>query len=124
MAFCRSSLNFAIFCLVTFSSLEFTGSLFGALAVSTFEFGGTGGIFEVTGHCLLDRLAGVHEPENDKQRHHRRNKIGVGNLPGAAVMAAVAAFLLDDDDGLSCHRVGSSETGLSVGKIGKTKLPV
>src|SRR5208337_341575 len=58
-----------------------------------------GGIFEIAAHRHLNLFAGVQQPENDKQCHHGRDKVGVGDLPGAAVMAAVAALFLQDDDG-------------------------
>src|SRR5690606_15050236 len=34
-----------------------------------------------------------------EERHHRRDEVGIGHLPGATVVAAVALLhLLDDDD--------------------------
>ncbi len=49
---------------------------------------------------LSHRLVGLRqEPEHDEERHHGRHEVGVRDLPGAAVMAAVATLhLLDDDD--------------------------
>ena len=37
---------------------------------------------------------------HQEERHHRGDEVRVGDLPGAAVMAGVAALLLDDDDGV------------------------
>ena len=45
--------------------------------------------------CLLR----IQQPQHDEQRHHRGDEIGVSDFPCAAVMAAVAAFFLEDDDG-------------------------
>src|SRR5580704_16223095 len=61
--------------------------------------GGSGRVFEIAGYGFLYRLAGVEKPEHDEERHHRRHEVGVGDLPGAAVMSAVSAFFFDDDDG-------------------------
>ena len=55
------------------------------------------GVLEVSAHRLLHLLAGIQQPEHDEQGHHRGHKIGVGHLPRAAVMAAVAGNFLDDD---------------------------
>jgi hypothetical protein len=61
-------------------------------------------ISEVAAHRLLYlRLAAAQEPQHDEQRHHGGDKVGIGNLPRAAVMAAMAAFFLDDDDGRGRH---------------------
>src|SRR5208282_2808166 len=64
---------------------------------------GSTGIFEVTANGHLNRLAGVRQPQHDKQCHHGRDEVGIGDLPGAAVMTAMAAFFLDDDDGWCRH---------------------
>jgi hypothetical protein len=42
----------------------------------------------------------AEQPEQQKKGHHRRHEVGIGNLPGAAVMTAMALGddLLDDDD--------------------------
>jgi hypothetical protein len=37
-------------------------------------------------------------PQQQKQRHHGGDKVGIGNLPCAAVMTAVALFDLFDDN--------------------------
>src|ERR1019366_136225 len=63
--------------------------------------GVAGGVFEISANGFLNLLAGAEEPENDKERHHGGDEIGVGDLPCAAVVAAVATFLLEDDDGAS-----------------------
>ena len=62
--------------------------------------GGAGRIFEIAADCNLKLLAAVHEPQHDEERHHGGDEIGIGYLPRATVMAAVAAFFLDDDDGV------------------------
>ena len=48
---------------------------------------------------LLRLRGGVQQPHQQEERHHGGDEIGVGDLPGAAVMAAVPAFFLNDDDG-------------------------
>jgi len=63
--------------------------------------GGAGGIFKISAYRFLHFFAGTEQPEHDEQGHHGGNEIGVGDLPGAAVMASVAAFFLEDDDGTS-----------------------
>ncbi len=63
--------------------------------------GVAGGVFEVSANGFLNLLAGVEEPEDDKEGHHGGDEIGVGDLPCAAVVAAVATFFLEDDDGAS-----------------------
>ena len=75
--------------------------LAGAGDVRSQLFGGAVGILEVAADGLLYLLAGVEQPEDDEQSHHGGDEIGVGDLPGATVMAAVAGFFLEDDDGAS-----------------------
>ena len=58
----------------------------------------SGGILEISADGVLHLLAAVQQPEHDEQRHHGGHEIGVGHFPRAAMMAAVAAFFLDDDD--------------------------
>src|SRR5206468_3712386 len=44
-------------------------------------------------------------PEDHEQRHHRRDEVGVGDLPGAAVVGGVAGlFDSPDDDRLGVVR--------------------
>ena len=62
-------------------------------------FRGSGGIFEISADGFLNLLAGVEQPEDDEERHHGGDEVGVGDFPRAAVVAAVAAFFLEDDDG-------------------------
>src|SRR5208337_322055 len=64
---------------------------------------GSAGIFEVPADRHLNRLTAVHQPQHDEQRHHGRDEVGIGNLPRTAVMAAMAAFFPDDDDGWCRH---------------------
>ena len=61
-----------------------------------------GRIAEIAADCFLDLFTAAQQPQHDKQRHHRSDKIGEGNLPRPAMVTAVA-FLpaLDDDDRLS-----------------------
>ncbi len=68
------------------------------------QLAGAHGIVEVAGHGLFHLVAGTHQPQHDKQRHHGGNKVGVGHLPCAAVVAGVAAVPLDHDDGLHLCR--------------------
>ncbi len=50
------------------------------------------------GALLLGRR--VEQPQQQEERHHRGHEVGIGHLPGAAVVAvAVSAFLFADDDG-------------------------
>src|ERR1039458_1054257 len=49
--------------------------------------GVAGGVFEISANGFLNLLAGAEEPENDKERHHGGDEIGVGDLPCAAVVA-------------------------------------
>src|SRR3546814_5422310 len=56
---------------------------------------------EVLGNALLLLVGGcVQQPEQQEEGHHRRHEVGVGNFPGAAVMAAADHLLdlFDDDD--------------------------
>ena len=50
--------------------------------------------------CSCDACVGLREqPQHHEERHHGGHEVGVGHLPGAAVMGRVAlALLLDDDD--------------------------
>jgi hypothetical protein len=41
---------------------------------------------------------GVEQPHQQEERHHRGDEIGVRDLPGAAVVAALDDFILLDDD--------------------------
>jgi len=36
--------------------------------------------------------------ENDKQRHHRGDEVGIGYLPGASMMCGMTGLLFDYDD--------------------------
>ncbi len=58
----------------------------------------SGGILEISADGVLHLLAAVQQPEHDEQRHHGGDEVRVGHFPRAAVMAAVAALFLDDDD--------------------------
>ena len=49
--------------------------------------GGAMGIAEIAADGVLNLLAAVEQPKNDKERHHRGDKIGVGDFPRAAVVA-------------------------------------
>ena len=62
-------------------------------------FGRAAGIAEVAADGLLHRFAAAEQPEHDEKRHHGRDEISIGDLPRATVMATMAAFFLDDDDG-------------------------
>jgi len=73
--------------------------LSGARHVGADFFGCARGIFEISADGLLNLLARVEQPENDEQRHHRSDKVGIRDLPRAPVVTAVAALLLENDDG-------------------------
>src|SRR5579863_2434541 len=69
-----------------------------ALFARTDEFGSRSGVLEVAANRVSDFLARVHQPENDEQRHHGRNEVGVGYLPGSTVVPVMGGLLLDDDN--------------------------
>src|SRR3546814_19803667 len=55
---------------------------------------------EIVGEALALGLVGrAQDPEQQEKGHHRRHEIGIGDLPGAAVMTAMAFLddLLDAD---------------------------
>ena len=61
-------------------------------------------VAEVAGDAGLDRLALPDDPHDEEEGHHRGDEVGVGHLPGAAVVAVpVALLLLDDDDRSVLH---------------------
>jgi hypothetical protein len=62
-------------------------------------FRSSGWILEISPDRDLNLLTGVQQPENNEQRHHGGDEVRVGHLPGAAMMAAVATFFLEDHDG-------------------------
>ena len=49
--------------------------------------------------ALLLRRGGVDQPHQQEERHHRGHEVGIGDFPGAAMMAAMPALLdaFDDD---------------------------
>ena len=58
------------------------------------------GRLEIIGDAALLNVGGdVEQPQQQEERHHRRDEIGIGDLPGAAMrrMAAMAFDLLDDE---------------------------
>src|SRR5438132_5686745 len=56
---------------------------------------------EEVGNALLVAFGGgAQQPHEQEEGHHRRHEVGIGNLPGAAVMAMPAAADALDDDGL------------------------
>src|SRR5437588_12606778 len=60
--------------------------------------GCAGRIAEISGDGFSHGLAGVEQPEHDKERHHGGDEICIGNLPGAAVVSTMTRFLLDNYD--------------------------
>ena len=44
-------------------------------------------VLEVLGHGFPRAGVLADDPEHDEERHHRRHEVGIGHLPGAAVMA-------------------------------------
>src|SRR5579875_1206337 len=73
------------------------GNFLGWQFLESGQLGGARRVLEVAADGLLYGLAGVHQPEHDEQGHHRGDEIGISNLPGAAVVAAMTAFAFDDD---------------------------
>ena len=65
----------------------------------------TGRIAKIACDGLLDRFAGSQQPQNDEQRHHRCQEIGIRRFPGAPVMSGVHNLFLDDDR-LHRQRIG------------------
>ena len=54
---------------------------------------------EVVGEALALVLGGgVQQPHQQEERHHGGDEIGVGDLPGAAVMAALGDLVFFDDN--------------------------
>ena len=69
---------------------------------------GKGNRGEVIGDALQLILGHrVEQPQEQEERHHRRHEVGIGHLPGAAVMAVPAFLALLDDDRLTLVRHGS-----------------
>ena len=89
-----------------------------AMLVPTFS-AVAGGILEISADGLLDLLAGAEQPEHDEQGHHGGDEIGVGHFPRTAVMAAVASFFLDDDDGAGSVHGVSGLAGLLRPRCGR-----
>ena len=58
---------------------------------------------EIIGNTFaLDIGRDVQQPQQQKERHHRRHEVGIGDFPCAAVMSGVATALplaANDDDG-------------------------
>src|SRR4029077_7781516 len=71
----------------------------------------SGRILEIAAHRFLDLDAAVHQPQHDEQCHHRGHEIRVRHLPGPAVVAAMAHFLLDDNWWWSGHRYAGFSAG-------------
>src|SRR5580698_9590537 len=60
-------------------------------------------IAEIPSDRLLYLFTAAEEPQNNKQREHSRNEVGVRYLPcSTMVSASMAAFLSDNDDRLGC----------------------
>ena len=53
----------------------------------------SGGILKIAAHRFLHFFARAQQPQNDKQRHHRSDEIGIGDFPGAAVLIIVLCAL-------------------------------
>jgi hypothetical protein len=61
---------------------------------------------EKIGEPLLGLVAGAaDQPQQEEERHHRGHEVGIGHLPGAAMVAAAGHDdALDDDGPLGlCH---------------------
>ena len=80
----------------------FALGILGRLLDALFRGLGIGQLHRVEIGCerrLGLRIGGVDQPHDEKERHHRRHEVGIGNLPGAAMVAIMpAAMALDDDD--------------------------
>jgi len=61
-------------------------------------FAFSAGIQEITANHLLRLLAGIQQPQDNEQRHHRSYEIGVRDFPRPAVMRGVPPSLFDDND--------------------------
>jgi hypothetical protein len=64
---------------------------------------------EIVGDAaLLFGGGGVDQPHQQEEGHHRGDEVGIGDFPGAAVMAAVSALLdfLDGESPLNCDSEG------------------
>ncbi len=57
-----------------------------------------GWVLKIAADRLLDFFAGAQQPKNDEERHHGRYEVGVGYLPGAAMLVVMVVSLLVDDD--------------------------
>ena len=57
---------------------------------------------------------GVDQPHQQEEGHHRGHEVGIGDFPGAAVMAAMPALLdaLDDDRVVAGHDPATQFTRL------------
>ena len=57
-----------------------------------------GGIQEISADGLLHFFAGAQQPQNNEQRHHRRDEVRVRDFPGSAVPVIVIPGVLPHDD--------------------------
>jgi hypothetical protein len=64
--------------------------------------GGAVWIAKISTVRILHVLAAVQQPQNDEKSHHCGDEVGINDLPGAPVMAAVPAFFLMITDGRFC----------------------
>ena len=87
MAFSISAFSFSTFCVSMETALPEPGVSVPVMLAAAL------GIVEVAGDGLLHLGRGVHQPEDDEEGHHGGDEVGVGDLPRAAVVAAVDDFL-------------------------------
>jgi len=66
-----------------------------------------GGVLEPVGNAFaLDFVGNPEQPQEQEEGHHGGHEVGIGHLPGAAVVAPAALDHLLDDNGLFlvvCH---------------------
>src|SRR6266496_5181705 len=88
-----------------------------SLAVSDL-FGHSCWILEISANRFANLFTAVQEPEHDKQRHHGRDKIGIGYFPSSAVVSGMPALLLNNND-RTCF---SHQFRLSLGGLRRRRL--
>ena len=78
-----------------------------------------GGVLKIAAHRLLDFFARAQQPKNDEERHHGRYEVGIGHLPGPAMLVVMVVGLLANDDdrlnALFCTQAAASDAGAPAG---------
>jgi len=99
------------------------GGLLGVQILALQHAGATAGAavdrqagIEIVRQALARLLVGrAQQPHQQEESHHRGDKIGVGDLPGAAVMAAGDDLLALDDD--RADFIGGGHRGLRQARV-------